>query len=117
VPGTFTAVVLTGAEDSLPAAIEGWLQDLGLSVAVIHSADQLMAWCLRGRPRIVLLDARVNSGIALEACERIKRDSYSGVVPTVLLCGNVEGEMERCFLAGADEVLTSSTQVVEDRSR
>jgi GGDEF domain-containing protein len=117
VPGIFSAVVLTGAEHPLPAAIAGWINDLGLTIAEIETPDQLMAWCLRGRPRIALLDARVNSDLALEACKRIKIDSYSGVVPTVLLCGTREGEMERCFLAGADEVLTSATQPVEVRSR
>jgi GGDEF domain-containing protein len=110
-------VVLTGAEHPLPAGIDGWFQDLGLSLVVIQSPDDLMAFCLRGRPRVVLLDARENPEMALEACKRIKSDSYSGVVPTVVLCGSAESEMERCFLAGADEVLTSSTPVAEARSR
>jgi len=110
-------VVLTGAELPFPAGIDGWFHDLGLSLVVIHSPDELMAFCLRGRPRVVLLDARENPDMALEACKRIKSDSYSGVVPTVVLCGSGESEMERCFLAGADEVLTSSTPVAEVRSR
>jgi GGDEF domain-containing protein len=110
-------VVLTGAEHPLPAGIDGWFQDLGLSRVVMQSPDELMAFCLRGRPRVVLLDARENPDLALEACKRIKSDSYSGVVPTVVLCGSGENAMERCFLAGADEVLTSSTPVAEVRSR
>jgi GGDEF domain-containing protein len=76
-----------------------------------------MARCLRGRPRIALLDARVSVAEAEAACARLKGDSYSGVVPTVILCAAEESQMQRSFAAGADEVLTEATPPTEMRSR
>ena len=76
-----------------------------------------MARCLRGRPRIALLDARREGREAELACARIKGDSFSAVVPTVLLCSSSEEQMERSFAAGADEVLTETTPPVEARFR
>ena len=76
-----------------------------------------MARCLRGRPRIALLDARVNATEAEAGCTRLKEDSYSAVIPAVVLCANTDGQMERSFVAGADEVLTDATPPGEMQSR
>jgi GGDEF domain-containing protein len=113
----FSALILTPAGDPPGAAIESWLADVGLAVERVTSADDLMARCLRGRPRLVMIDARADAGNAARACRRLKTDSYSAVIPTVLLCRGAEGEMEQCFAAGADEVLTNSTPISEVRSR
>ena len=88
-----------------------------MEVSVVASASDLIARCLRGRPRIALLDARVDAAEAEEACARIKQDSYSAVVPTVVLCESAENQMERSFAAGADEVLTESTSPSETQFR
>jgi GGDEF domain-containing protein len=55
--------------------------------------------------------------IGEDACARLKNDSFSGVVPAVFLCNGEEGQLERCFAAGADEVLTRATPPAEVRSR
>lgn len=88
-----------------------------MEVSVVASADDMMAHCLRGRPRIALLDARQEAREAEGACARIKEDSYSAVVPTVILCASAEEQMERSFAAGADEVLTETTPPSEARFR
>ncbi len=115
--GKYSAVVLSSGTNTLPAAVETWCRDHGLTIDGLSSPDEIMARCLRGRPRIALLDARLNRDAALEACRRIKSDSYSAVVPTVMLSGTSEGDMDQCFAAGADEVLTDVTPVDEVRSR
>ena len=115
-PSNFSALVLGGSERPLPAAVEKWLRDHKMEVSVVDSADDVMARCLRGRPRIALLDARVSVSEAESACARIKEDSYSAVVPTVILCAHADG-MERSFVAGADEVLTEATPPAEIQSR
>jgi GGDEF domain-containing protein len=117
VPSNFSALVLSGSERPLPVAIEKWLREHDLEVSVLASADDLMARCLRGRPRIALLDARTNAIEAESACARIKEDSFSGVIPTVVICTNADGQMERGFAAGADEVLTEATPPAEMQSR
>ena len=116
-PSNLTALVLTTATEPLPAVVTSWLDQLGLTIVIVKSTDDLMALCLRGRPRLVFIDARRDAGVAEEACGRIKVDSYSAVVPTVVFCGSAGGDMERSFAAGADEVLTAATPIDEVRSR
>ena len=115
-PSTFTALLLTHSEQPLIASVDAWLGEAGLSSFVVKSIDELMSRCLRGRPRIVFVDARSGLSLAEEACGRIKADSYSAVVPTVVVCTPGE-DMERSFAAGADEVLTELTPGAEARSR
>ena len=76
-----------------------------------------MARCLRGRPRLVLIDSRRDTSEGAHACERVKADSYAAVVPVVALCRGKEGELERLLAAGADEVLTEITPAPEIGSR
>jgi GGDEF domain-containing protein len=117
VPRNFAALIL--ADDSRPlfAAVEEWLSANGATREYVTTADELIARCLRGRPRVVLADAQSDLTRAESACGRIKRDSYSGVVPTVALCRAGTDDMERCFTAGADEVITPETPAGETRSR
>jgi len=117
VQSNLTAIVLTTASEPLPAAATAWLAQLGLTIIGVKSTDELMALSLRGRPRLVFVDARQDAAVAEEACGRIKADSYSAVVPTVVFCGSAGGDMERSFAAGADEVLTGATPADEVRSR
>ncbi|HEY5545877.1 MAG TPA: diguanylate cyclase [Gemmatimonadaceae bacterium] len=116
-PSTFIALVLTSSERPLIPSVDAWLGEAGLSSSVVKSVDELLSRCLRGRPRVVLVDARSNMSQAEEACGRIKADSYSAVVPTIVVCEPGNGDMERCFTAGADEVVTELTPGAEARSR
>ncbi len=114
-PSSNSALVLS--DRPLPEATADWLRAHELQPVHVTTVDELMARCLRGRPRLVLLDARWGSADAEQACSRIKADSYSAVVPTVVLCEATPGDMERSFAAGADEVLTDLTPVAEAHSR
>ena len=116
-PSNLSAILLSGSGSPLPAAIEKWLREHALEVSVVGSVSDLMARFLRGRPRIALLDARGDSSEAETACARIKQDSYSAVVPTVILCASAEEQMGRSFAAGADEVLTEATPPAEMQFR
>ena len=79
-----------------------------MSVSAVASSDELMSIALRGRPRLVIFDCTVESALGLEACERMKRDSYTGVVPAVVICGDGDEALAGAFAVGADEVLPSS---------
>ena len=114
---TTAALILSTSDRSAIAALDAWLGERGLTVLDVKSVDELLARCLRGRPRVVIVDARSDSSLAEQACTRIKADSYSAVVPTVAICASGDGVMERCFSAGADEVLTELTAAAEVRSR
>ncbi|MDP9178591.1 MAG: diguanylate cyclase [Gemmatimonadota bacterium] len=93
-----------GAE--LPPDVEGWLSQQSVALSSIGLADELMAMALRSRPRFVLFDGRLAPARALEACTRLKKDSYTGVVPAVFLCADDAKALANAFGAGADEVIT-----------
>ena len=116
-PTTPPAVLLTPDGSSLLEAVEAWLGSAGIPRELVRDPDALMARCLRGRPRILVIDARDGMELAEQACRRVKSDSYSAVVPTVVLCRFASGDMERAFAFGADEVLTEQTPPAEAVSR
>ena len=115
-PSTFAALILAENGPLLPA-VEDWLSSNGAEREYLNSVDDLLARCLRGRPRVVIIDAIADIARAESACQRIKHDSYSAVVPTVAISRTGTGDMERCFVAGADEVVTPETPAAEVGSR
>lgn len=101
-----TAILFSPAGDAPPPAVRAWLDGLALPVVLVRDADALMATALRGRPRAVVFDARGGVAGVAEACRRLKRDSYTGIVPSAICIdpGN-DDEFEAAFATGADEVL------------
>ena len=91
----------------LPADVTGWLAQQSVSLTSISLADELMAMALRSRPRFVVFDARAEPADALEACARLKKDSYTGVVPAVVLCTRDAPALANAYAACADEVIPS----------
>src|SRR6266480_2856885 len=88
---------------TLPSDVAEWLGKQSVGVLTVVSADELMAIALRGRPRIVIFDGRVAVDDTLGACERLKGDSYTGVVPVVMLAQDGLVAFQEGFAAGADE--------------
>ena len=60
---------------------------------------------LRGRPRLVLVDARQHPVAAIKMCRRLKQDSFTGIVPVMLATRDDDASFAAAFDAGADEVL------------
>jgi GGDEF domain-containing protein len=73
---------------------------------------------LRSRPAALLVDARGGrvEGESESAVRRLKADSFTGIVPAVIL---VDGEScaSQAFAVGADEVLTAATPDWEASAR
>jgi len=106
---TLPATIVFAAEDTvLPAYLTAWLGQSRSAVSLLQSGDDLMAVALRGRPALVVFDARTDFEAALDACARMKRDSYTGVVPAFVLSSGAAENVTRCFDAGADEVVDES---------
>jgi diguanylate cyclase (GGDEF)-like protein len=82
-----------------------WLARQSDTVLTIRDSDELMAISLRGRPRVVAFDARTHPDAAYAACTRLKQDSYTAVVPTVMLTRDSDEHFAAGFRAGADEVV------------
>jgi GGDEF domain-containing protein len=80
---------------------------------VLNRSEEVLELVLRGQPRVVIIDARSETVAPIEACTLLKSDSYSGVVPSVVLCPNDDVSLEAAFKAGADEVLHSAMSAAE----
>lgn len=84
---------------------------------MVNRADDLMGIALRGRPRMVIFDGVSALAAAIDACRRLKSDSFTGVVPVVMLVHDELAVLERAFAAGADEVLGTSCSAKEVSAR
>jgi GGDEF domain-containing protein len=103
-------IIFTPDGAALPASLMSWIDRERCSPVTIKSADELIAIALRGRPRVVLFDARSSDRSALDACRRLKKDSYTGVVPSLAIVGSGQTAVAAGFDAGADEVVSDSTE-------
>lgn len=99
------AVLFAPRTTELPPAVADWLASLRLNLVHVPNADALMALALRGRPRVVAFDARERPADCWDALERLKSDSYTGVVPCVALVTDSPADFKAAFSAGADEVV------------
>src|SRR5688572_19488908 len=103
------AVVFSPSGAQTPEVLTAWLASRAIAAVPVRDSDELMARALRGRPRLVVFDARGDAGSAAAACERLKKDSFTGIVPALFLCGKSPAALKAAFGAGADEVLTESS--------
>lgn len=97
----------------LPELAQRWFDARGLSPVLCRTVDELMSMALRGRPLVVIFDARTEPGPSCDACVRLKSDSYTGVVPAGMFVSGGEAALARGFAAGADEVLAPNTPDAE----
>lgn len=100
-----TALILDSSEQ-LPDWFQKWCILEGLEAKHATRGDELSGIVFRSRPRVIFVDARgSNDDVerALAICARLKRDSFSGIVPMAVL---VPAErFAEAFAAGADEVM------------
>jgi diguanylate cyclase (GGDEF)-like protein len=100
-----------------PAELSAWLAVREIAVETVRQSDELMARALRGRPRLVVFDARKDVEHCASACARLKSDSFTGIIPVLFLCGKNDRALDAAFAAGADEVLTDNVAASEARTR
>ena len=112
-----SAILFSPDDAAPPAALTEWLARQADVVLRIDDVDDLMGLTLRGRPRVVAFDARTRPETVYAACERLKRDSYTGVVPVVIVSGNDDGAFAAAFASGADEVVRERIDIAEMRTR
>jgi diguanylate cyclase (GGDEF)-like protein len=111
------AIVFGSHDGPVPDALARWLGTLGVPLVMVSTGDELMALSLRGRPRVVVFDARREEEQALGALRRMKGDSYTGVVPCVVLTCRADQSFANAFAAGADEVIRESMPDAESTTR
>jgi diguanylate cyclase (GGDEF)-like protein len=108
-----SAILFSPDGQPIPDAVRRWLDGLGLPLLTVTQGEELMAIALRGRPRLVVFDARSSEGTAFVALQRLKADSYTGVVPCAALTPDSEGCFAAAFRSGADEVIRAEISPAE----
>jgi diguanylate cyclase (GGDEF)-like protein len=84
----------------------------------MHDGGSVLAVALRARPRSIIVDARgavAWQDEALETCRLLKRDSFTAIVPVLLIVP--PGRFADAFAAGADEVLRDDVDGCEAGAR
>lgn len=114
---TTSAILFSLDDRSAPEIVERWLTGLAIPVLRISDVDVLMGVTLRGRPRVVVFDARGRSAPVTAALRRLKVDSYSGVVPVAIVVDDDSAAFEAAFRAGADEVIRDGLSTIETTIR
>ena len=107
------AIFFSPDGDRAPGALREWVDAQGAALLDVRTSDELMGIALRGRPRLVIFDARTKATEALAACRRIKADSYTGIVPAITLTSRDEASHSAAFDADADEVIREGTSDAE----
>ena len=103
-----SAIVFSPDDTAPPEVVQRWLAALDVPIVNVREADSLMGVALRSRPRVVVFDARQRPDSVLEALRRVKSDSYTGVVPAVVISSDDPTSFDAGFRAGADEVVRDS---------
>lgn len=85
---------------------EGFCREHGFRYMKIQTTDGVRQLLNRTLPACVVLDAAADTGALIELCREVKRDSFTGIVPVLMIVG--AGEVDaaaEALQAGADEVL------------
>lgn len=112
-----SAVIVQPVPADLPAAIRAWLEEVGVPLVRIASDEELMALARRTRPRLALLDGRRDLFAALAACRRLKEDSYTAIIPTVMLTPPEVSGVVAALEARADEAVREDADLAEISAR
>jgi GGDEF domain-containing protein len=112
-----TAIFFAPDRQPVPDVLGSWLQSQALAMVTLHHEGELMALLLRGRPRVIAMDARTAPAPCLAACKRMKGDSYTAVVPCIIFSGDSDDAFAAAFAAGADEVVRSTVPTAELMTR
>ena len=110
---TPSAIVFSPDAVAPPDVIDRWLNTLGAPRLELRDTEALMAAALRGRPRVVVFDARSAPAEAFEGLRLLKSDSYTAVVPALVLSRSAAASIDAGFEAGADEVVRDGLDEAE----
>ena len=107
------AILFSPDDLAPPDVVDRWLRSLGGEVMRVQDPEMLMALALRSRPRVVVFDSRARGDEVREALRRLKSDSYTGVVPAVVVAGDEHQSFETGFRSGGDEVIRGNRDAIE----
>jgi K+-sensing histidine kinase KdpD len=116
-PGEVEALIAAPSRATARPLIE-FLKGERINVQLVDSADSAFEEALLHRPNVVVIDDRIPPAGGIELCQRLKGNTRTHFVPTILFAQNdVRQHRLRALAAGADAIFVPGTDEQERRTR
>ena len=92
-------------EGDVAPLLRAWMAARGVAFTVLTDPAEVLRRAMRARPRLVVYDGRALPAAAIASCAELKRDSYTGIIPALVLVPNDEQLFADAFAGEADEVI------------
>jgi GGDEF domain-containing protein len=102
----------------VPDLVRQWAEEKQFPVEPLDDAKEVESIILRGHPCFLVINSDADDAVAKELVTRLKSDSFTAIVPALVLGGPYQPErMQAWFTAGADEILTDIFPISEQFAR
>ena len=92
-----------------PDLLTRFCREHGYKLDVVQRAADVHALLNRSFPSCLVLDSGDDPAPMLELCTQVKGDTFTAIVPVIILVPSNEGELAAdCLAAGADEVVSQA---------
>jgi K+-sensing histidine kinase KdpD len=116
-PGEVEALIAAPSRSAARPMVE-FLKRERINVQLVVSADSAFEEALLHRPNVVLIDDRVPPAGGIELCQRLKGNTRTHFVPTILYPpSDVRQYRLRALAAGVDAIFVPGTDEQERRTR
>jgi K+-sensing histidine kinase KdpD len=116
-PGEVEALIAAPSRAMARPIVE-FLKQERINVQLVVSADSAFEEALLHRPSVVIVDDRVPPAGGIELCQRLKGNTRTHFVPTILVAqSDVRQHRLRALAAGADAIFVPGTDEQERRTR
>jgi K+-sensing histidine kinase KdpD len=116
-PGEVEALIAAPSRSAARPLVD-FLKREGINVQLVVESDSAFEEALLHRPNVVLIDDRVPPAGGIELCQRLKSNTRTHFVPTIIFAqGDVRQHRLRALAAGADAVFAPTTDEQEKRTR
>jgi K+-sensing histidine kinase KdpD len=116
-PGEVEALIAAPSRAAARPLVE-FLKGERINVHLVVSADSAFEEALLHRPSVIVIDDRVPPAGGIELCQRLKGNTRTHFVPTILFAqSDVRQQRLRALAAGVDAIFVPSTDDQERRTR
>ena len=104
-----TIVYSASSPSAGPDLLTRFCVEHGYSLLAVESAEGVHALLNRSFPSCLVLDGGDDPAPMLDLCARVKRDTFTAIVPVILLIPSNQSDLAAdCLAAGADEVVSQA---------
>ena len=113
-----TVLYYSPAQHAAADLLRSWIEGRGSPLVPLRDRVAVKTTARRNLPVLIVVDGDGAGAEATALCRELKADSYTAIVPVVLVSARHAADQVRAwFDAGADEVITPLFEPAEQRSR